>query len=69
MALKNPVPSLPEVAVPFNASTLRIAMVQLAGPAAGKLTAFVGGRETFVWASEEEVLQRRRKALRALATC
>ncbi len=64
--MKNSTTSLQEVPLPFAKGTLRIALVQLAGPAGGKITAFVTARETFVWASEEEVLQRRRKAQRIL---
>lgn len=66
MPTKNHISNLPEVTVPFAKTTIKIALLQLSGPASGKLTAFVGGRETFVWASHEEVLQRRRKAQKIL---
>jgi hypothetical protein len=57
---------LPSVPVPFSSRTVRIAVAQFTGPAEAKPVAFVNGRETFVWVSEEEVLQRRRKLIRTL---
>jgi hypothetical protein len=57
---------LKEVTVPFDSPQLKIALVQLLDSSQAKPVAFVNGRETFVWISEDEVVLRRRKVQRVL---